>query len=104
MPSRSTLVRWGGTVAAAAELGLLLLGVATLRAAVLPSPWRTLPLAIFLLDIPFSYLGLLFPERIGVIVLLYIQQALLGLGWGLLGYALWSGMGETAWHRPARVR
>jgi len=41
-----------GVVAAATGLGMLLLGVATLRAAVLPLSWRALPLAIFLLGVP----------------------------------------------------
>ena len=92
-------------VGVAAELGLLLLGVATLRAAVLPPPWRALPLAIFLLEVPFSYLGaLLFPEGIGVLILMYAQELLMGLAWALLGYALLSRTGEGAWRRPARVR
>lgn len=88
-----------GAVGVAAELGMLLLGVATLRAAVLPSPWRALPLAIFLLRVPFSFLGALFPEGIGVLILIYAQQLLLGLAWALLGYALWSRMGESVGRR-----
>ena len=90
-------------VGVVAELGILLLGVATLRAAVLPPPWRALPLAIFLLEVPFSYLGaLLFPEGIGVLILIYAQALLLGLAWALLGYALWSGMGESVGRRKPR--
>jgi hypothetical protein len=79
-----------GVLAVAAESGMLLLGVATLRAAVLPWPWRALPLVIFLLHIPFSFLGPLLPEGIGVLVLIYAQPMLVGIGWTLLGYALWS--------------
>ena len=94
-----------GAVAAAAELGMLLLGVATLRAAVLPLPWGALPLALFLLGVPLiTFVGTLFPAGIGVSVLIYAQPLLLGLGWALLGYALWSGVGAGARHRPARVR
>lgn len=92
-----------GAVAAAAELGMLLLGVATLRAAVLPLPWGALPLALFLLGVPLiTFVGTLFPAGIGVSVLIYAQPLLLGLGWALLGYALWSEVGAR--HRPARVR
>jgi hypothetical protein len=92
-----------GAVTVAAELGLLLLGVATLRTAVLPLPWRVLPLIIFIFHSPFGFLGALFPEAIGVSILLYAQPLLLGLGWALLGYALRSGIGEGTWQRPARV-
>jgi len=83
----------------AAGLGMLLLGVATLLAALLPLPWRALPLAFFLLDVPLSTLaGTLF-STVGVSALLYAQPLLLGLGWALLGYALWSGMGEDTQRR-----
>lgn len=105
-PSLVVVVVTGG-VAAAAELGLLLLGVATLRAAVLPSPWRALPVAIFLLGFPLITLaGPLFPAAGGIALVIFIavREVLLGLGWALLGYALWSEMGEGAWRRPARVR
>ena len=37
--------------------GMVLLWVATLRAAVLPQPWRTLPLVFFLIDVPFTTLA-----------------------------------------------
>jgi hypothetical protein len=93
-----------GAVGVAAELGLVLLGVATLRAAVLPLPWRALPLVIFIFHSPFGYLvGALFPEAITVAILLYTQPLLLGLGWALLGYALRSGMGEGTWQRSAQA-
>jgi hypothetical protein len=109
-----------GAVSVAAEMGMVLLAVATLRAAVLPMPWRVLPLAIFLLGVPTSsVVGLLisllgapsssvvgsqFLEGMGGSILFYAPSLLLGIGWGLLGYALWSGLGESAWRRPARVR
>jgi hypothetical protein len=96
-----------GAVAVAVELGLLLLGVATLRTAVLPLPWRALPLVIFLFHGLFNFLGgflvALFPEETVVSILLYAQPLLLGLGWALLGYALWSGIGEGAWRRPSEM-
>ena len=82
------------------EVGLLLLGIATLRAKALPLPWRALPLAIFLvfplsiastppmltagLESEFFYSG--------------IPRALTGVGWALLGYALWSETGENTRH------
>jgi hypothetical protein len=84
--------------------GMLLLGVATLIVAVLPLPWRALPLAFFLLDVPLSTLaGTLF-STVGVSALLYAQPLLLGLGWALLGYALWSGMGNAGRPRHASAR
>lgn len=93
-----------GVVSVAAELGVLLLGVATLRAAVLPLPWRALPLAIFLLGVPFDYLSALFQEGIGFLLLTYAQPMLLGLGWVLMGSALWSAPSESLQRRPVRVR
>lgn len=95
------------------------MGVATLRAAVLPSPWRVLPLGIlllnlpssslvglpiFLLDVPItSLVGLLSPEGIGFLIVTSARQLLLGIGWTLLSYALWSGLGEGL-RRPRSVR
>jgi hypothetical protein len=78
------------------EVGLLLLGIATLRARALPLPWRTLPLAIFLV-FPFSIM--LTPLMLGAGLeseFFYsgAPRALSGIGWVLLGYALWSGVGE----------
>ena len=94
-----------GAVGVAVELGILLLGVATLRAAVLPSPWRALPLVIFLLNTPFSFLGPQFMAAgINPSIFMVAQQLLLGLGWVLIGYALWSGMGEGAWRSTAPAR
>ena len=95
-----------GTLAAvlAEGWGMVLLGVATLRAAVLPLPWRALPLVLFLLDVPLTTLaGALF-EIFGVSAVLYAQPLLLGLGWMLLGYALLSGIGAVAQRRGASAR
>jgi len=83
----------------AAGWGMILLGVATLRAALLPLPWRALPLAFFLLDVPLTTLAGTLYSTVGVSALLYAQPLLLGLGWTLLGYALWSGMGEDTQRR-----
>ena len=109
-----------GTVSVAVELGMVLLAVATLRAAVLPIPWTVLPLAIFLLGVPTSsevglaifllldassssLVGPQFLEGIGGLILFYTPSLLLGIGWAQLGYALWSGMGEGV-RRPISVR
>ena len=90
-------------VVLAAGFGMLMLWVATLRAALLPQPWRTLPLVFFLLDVPLSTLaGTLF-STFGVTALLYAQPLLLGVGWALLGYALWSGIGEDSQRRRANA-
>ena len=81
-----------------------LLGVATLRAALLPLPWRALPLAFFLLDVPLTTLAGALIESVGVSALLYVQPVLLGLGWALLGYALRSGIGAGVQRRGASAR
>lgn len=81
-----------------------MLGVATLRAALLPLPWRALPLAFFLLDVPLTTLAGALIEPVGVSALLYVQPVLLGLGWALLGYALWSGIGAGVQRRGASAR
>ncbi len=78
------------------EVGLLLLGITTLRARALPLPWRTLPLAIFSV---FPLYIILTPLMLGAGLeseFLYsgVPRALTGIGWVLLGYALWSGIGE----------
>jgi hypothetical protein len=88
----------------AAWWGMILLGVATLRAALLPLPWRALPLAFFLLDVPLTTLAGALIESVGVSALLYVQPVLLGLGWALLGYALWSGIGAGVQRRGASAR
>jgi hypothetical protein len=72
------------------------------RAAALPWPWRALPLAIFILGTPLkTFWGVWFPAGTGVLVLIYSQSLLVGLGWVLLGYALWSEAGGYTRRRPA---
>ena len=80
------------------EVGLLLLGVATLRARALPLPWRALPLAIFLV-FPLSIASTPLMLTAGLESEFFysgVPHALTGVGWVLLGYALWSEMGENA--------
>ena len=48
MPSRSTLIRWGGLAALFAGALYFLGAILKLR----PLPWRALPFAFFLLDVP----------------------------------------------------
>ena len=40
---------------------------------------------------------------IGGLIFIYALPLLLGIGWALLGYALWSGLGEGV-RRPKSVR
>ena len=80
------------------EVGLLLLGIATLRASALPLPWRMLPLAIFLV-FPLSIASTPLMLTAGLESEFFysgVPHALTGVGWVLLGYALWSEMGENA--------
>lgn len=82
-------------------LGLVLLGSATLRARVFPSPWSALPLAVGLggplLILAGGGLALI-DER-----LLEIPIVLVGLAWMLLGYSVSMVKGATV-EAPARVR
>ena len=82
------------------EVGLLLLGTATLRARALPFPWKALPLANFLV---FPFPIMLTPLMLGAGLgseYFYsgVPRALAGIGWVLLGYGLWlwSERGEDA--------
>ena len=63
-------------------VGLALLGVAALRAEILPHPWRLLPLTIGL--------SALLPVWVLALVHLELPVVALGLAWVLLGYVLWS--------------
>lgn len=87
-------------------VGLAVLAVATMRARVLPLPWRALPLAIVLLGVlsfvatpAYSALGGQDPESL----VLEAAPLLASLCWVLLGYTLLSGRGERV-GRPASVR
>ncbi len=63
-------------------VGLVLLGISVLRTGTLPPGWRLLPLAIGV--------SALLPVWVLALVHLELPVVLLGLGWVLLGYALWS--------------
>ncbi|MCA1687833.1 MAG: hypothetical protein LC714_04415 [Actinobacteria bacterium] len=73
--------------------GLASLGLAVLRTGLLPPRWRFLPLALGL--------SALLPVWVLALVHLEFPVVLLGLGWILLGYALWADRSETA-RRSAR--
>lgn len=66
-------------------VGLMLLGLAALRAEILPRSWRALPLAIGLLA--------LLPVWVLAFIHLELPVVVLGLAWMLLGYVLWSDKG-----------
>jgi hypothetical protein len=74
-------------------VGLASLGLAVLRTRLWTSRWRALPLALGL--------SALLPVWVLALVHLELPVVLLGLGWVLLGYALWAGKSETS-RRPAR--
>ena len=76
-------------------VGLTLLGIATLRAGILPPRWKILPLAIGV--------SALLPVWVLALIHLELPVVLLGLGWMLLGYVLWSAEGEQVRH-AASVR
>lgn len=76
-------------------VGLTLLGIVTVRAGILPPRWRILPLAIGL--------SALLPVWVLALIHLELPVVLLGLGWMLLGYVLWS-VGRDPVLRTAPVR
>jgi hypothetical protein len=85
-----------GVVVLSMMAGTLLLGIATAKAGVLPR-WSGLALVIGTLSA--LTLGFIGPENVR------LQEAgvlLFGVGWTVLGFALWSGKGETL-QQPSRV-
>jgi hypothetical protein len=85
-----------GVVVLLMMAGTLLLGIATTKAGVLPR-WSGLALVIGTMS-PLI-LGFIGPENVR------LQEAgvlLFGVGWTVLGFALWSGKGETL-QKPSRV-
>lgn len=77
-------------------VGLVLMGVATLRVETTSTPWRVLPLAMGIGAIPLLIAGgvlALINER-----LFELPIVLLGLAWVVLGYSIWSGKGEMVRH------
>jgi hypothetical protein len=82
-------------------VGLVLLGIATLRVKAMPAPWSALPLVMGAGAVPLMLVGgilELVSER-----LFELPIVLLGLAWVLLGYSVWSGR-DKAIQQPARVR
>jgi hypothetical protein len=85
-----------GVVVLSMMAGTLLLGIATAKAGVLPR-WSGLALVIGTLSA--LTLGFIGSENVR------LQEAgvhLFGVGWAVLGFALWSGKGETL-QQPSRV-
>jgi hypothetical protein len=83
-------------------LGLLLLGAAVLRAGRLPRPGAWLLIAAALTNV-LGILGMIVSGgTLGAWVFI-IPTVLFGLGWGWLGYGLWSESG-AATEQPSRVR
>jgi hypothetical protein len=76
-------------------VGLLLLGVAALRAEALTPRWRAVPLAVGILWFPLQGIGFVISDGVGLI--------LGGLAWVFLGYVLWTEKGGPV-RQPARVR
>lgn len=75
-------------------VGLVFLGIATVRAAALPGRWRTLPLAVGL--------SALFPVWILAFIHLELPVVVLGVAWMLIGYVLLTR--SVPARQPARVR
>lgn len=75
-------------------VGLLVLGVAALRAGVMAAPWGTVPLAVGVLWFPLQGIGFVVSDGVGLV--------LGGLAWVPLGYVLWS-RGDTPTGQSSRV-
>ena len=81
-------------------VGLVLLGIATLRVKAMPAPFSALPLVMGVGAVPLMLVGgvlELVSER-----LFELPIVLLGLAWVLLGYSVWSRKDKVIQH-PARV-
>ena len=76
-------------------IGLLALGIAALRARVMPAPRSAVPLAVGVLWFPLQGVGFAISDGVGLV--------LGGLAWMPLGYVLWS-RSATPTERPSRVR
>ena len=62
-------------------VGLLALGIAALRARVMPAPWHAVPITVAVLWFPLQGIGFVISDGVGLI--------LGGLAWAFLGYVLW---------------
>ena len=81
-------------------VGLVLLGIATLRVKAMPAPFSALPLVMGASAVPLMLMGgilELVNER-----LVELPIVLLGFAWVLLGYSVWSEKDKVIQH-PARV-
>jgi hypothetical protein len=81
-------------------VGLVLLGIVTLRVKPMPAPFSALPLVMGVGAVPLMVVGgilELISER-----LFELPIVLLGFAWVLLGYSVWSGKDEAI-QQPARV-
>jgi hypothetical protein len=81
-------------------VGLVLLGIVTLRVKAMPAPWSALPLMMGAGAVPLMLLGgvlELVNER-----LFELPIVLLGFAWVLLGYSVWSEKDKVIQH-PSRV-
>ncbi len=76
-------------------VGLLLLGIAALRAETLPPRWRVVPLIVGILWFPLQGIGFVISDGVGLM--------LGGLAWMFLGYVLWPEKSEPV-RQPQRVR
>jgi hypothetical protein len=74
-----------GLAALSIFVGLMLLGIATLRVENLPPRWRALPLIVGL--------SALLPVWVLAFIHLEVPVVVLGAAWMLLGYILWSERG-----------
>jgi hypothetical protein len=77
-------------------IGLLALGIATLRTRAWPSPWSAVPLAVGVVWFPLQGIGFAISDGVGLV--------LGGLAWVPLGYALWSRSATPSEQLPPRVR
>lgn len=68
-------------------IGLILLGVASIQAKMMPSPWNAVPLIAGLLSLPIAMTGLLHIE---------VPILLIGLAWIGVGYTIWRSAGIEA--------
>ncbi len=75
-------------------IGLLALGIAALRARVMPAPWSAVPLAVGVLWFPLQGIGFAISDGLGLV--------LGGLAWMPLGYILWSRR-ATPTEEPSRA-
>ena len=104
-------------------IGLVLLGIATLRARTLPRGWSVLPVVLGLLGLGRAFFRFFVvtmgasifeaPEGQGELggflaswagTLSSVLGVLFGIGWVLLGYAHWAGKTEETARQPARAR